>query len=99
MFSYLPNMTAKPREQLSFDTFLIVQWCIDVSSGMEFLSNAKIVHSDLAAKNILLTDKLHAKISDYGLSRQMYSRARYLKTQHVSWISIWHFKKNSALRI
>ena len=39
---------------------------------MEFLSNRNIYHGDLAARNILLTDSLIAKISDFGLSRRLY---------------------------
>ena len=39
---------------------------------MDFLSNRNIYHGDLAARNILLTDSLIAKISDFGLSRRLY---------------------------
>ena len=39
---------------------------------MEFLSKRNIYHGDLAARNILLTDHLIAKISDFGLSRRLY---------------------------
>ena len=40
---------------------------------MEFLTGKNIYHGDLAARNILLTDTLDAKISDFGLSRRLYS--------------------------
>ena len=39
---------------------------------MEFLSSKNIYHGDLAARNVLLTDQLVAKVSDFGLSKRLY---------------------------
>ena len=40
---------------------------------MDFLTQKNIYHGDLAARNVLLTEALDAKISDFGLSRRLYS--------------------------
>lgn len=39
---------------------------------MDFLGSKNIYHGDLAARNVLLTSTLDAKISDFGLSRRIY---------------------------
>lgn len=75
------------QKDFDFNIFMITKWSIEVARGMEFLSNAKVIHSDLAARNILLTDKMNAKISDFGLSRQLYSYSQYMKKQQVNLIS------------
>ena len=43
---------------------------------MDFLTEKHIYHGDLATRNVLLTDTLNAKISDFGLSRRLYADLR-----------------------
>ena len=62
--------------------------------GMEYLYKKKIMHGDLAARNILIggmegdpNDNYVAKISDFGLSKNFYDNYRYKKTnrEEVPW--------------
>ena len=39
---------------------------------MDFLAEKHIYHGDLAARNVLLTENLVAKVSDFGLARRLY---------------------------
>ena len=40
---------------------------------MDYLTGKGIYHGDLAARNVLLTEMLNAKISDFGISHRYYN--------------------------
>ncbi len=46
---------------------MLIRFCRDICNGMAFLHSHQVLHKDLAARNILLSDKT-AKIADLGLS-------------------------------
>lgn len=60
-------------------TIDLVCWLFQVARGMEYLASRKVIHGDLAARNILLCDDNVVKICDFGLSRSMYNRDIYKK--------------------
>ena len=39
-----------------------------IAKGMEYLARKRFLHKDLAARNILLTERFECKISDFGLA-------------------------------
>ena len=43
---------------------------------MDFLTERHIYHGDLATRNVLLTETFDAKITDFGLSRRLYTDIR-----------------------
>lgn len=62
----------------SLDHGDFLHMAIQVAAGMDYLSSHSFVHKDLAARNILVGEQLHVKISDLGLSREIYSSDYYL---------------------
>ncbi|XP_058815149.1 vascular endothelial growth factor receptor 1 isoform X2 [Topomyia yanbarensis] len=63
----------------SVTTTDLVCWASQVASGMEYLASRKVLHGDLAARNILLCDDNVVKICDFGLARSMYKSDNYKK--------------------
>jgi len=54
---------------------------------MEYLASHHYVHRDLAARNCLVGDNLSVKISDFGLSRDVYA-ADYYRIQSKSLLPV-----------
>ncbi|RXG54608.1 Vascular endothelial growth factor receptor 3 [Armadillidium vulgare] len=59
-------------------------WAWQVANGMEYLTSRKVLHGDLAARNLLLASNNVVKICDFGLSREMYKNYLYIKKSNVS---------------
>ncbi|CAL8100410.1 unnamed protein product [Orchesella dallaii] len=70
----------------------LLQWSYEIACGMEFLASKKVIHGDLAARNVFLTRDFTAKIGDFGLSRQLYHYSYYTKTAvtplPLKWLAI-----------
>lgn len=57
-------------DNVDLDRATIIRMAYEIASGMAYLHDtAKIIHRDLACRNVLVTDDGHMKIADFGLSR------------------------------
>uniref|UniRef100_A0A8C2AE17 receptor protein-tyrosine kinase n=1 Tax=Cyprinus carpio TaxID=7962 RepID=A0A8C2AE17_CYPCA len=73
----------------------LLHMSVQISSGMKYLASLNFVHRDLATRNCLLDRHLTIKISDFGMSRNLYSSDYYriqgravLPIRWMAWESI-----------
>ncbi|ODM91480.1 Vascular endothelial growth factor receptor 1 [Orchesella cincta] len=69
-------------EEDGLSTIELIRWSQEIASGMEYLGDMKVVHGDLAARNLLLAEGKRIKIADFGLARQLYQYSVYVKRQN-----------------
>ncbi|XP_078374585.1 ephrin type-A receptor 4-like isoform X2 [Oculina patagonica] len=69
----------RPNSRLSEKDLLSFAWMI--ADGMTYLSTMKVVHRDVAARNVLVGEKKVCKISDFGLARELEGDVYTRRTQ------------------
>ncbi|KAH9517899.1 Inactive tyrosine-protein kinase transmembrane receptor ror1 [Dermatophagoides farinae] len=88
------DITVDPSEILDISDCLHI--ATQIAAGMEYLSGHHYVHRDLAARNCLVGEHLTVKISDFGLSRDIYS-SDYYRVQSKSLLPVRWMPAESCL--
>ncbi|KAJ8673406.1 hypothetical protein QAD02_004668 [Eretmocerus hayati] len=92
--SVQPRMNVKTRSEFVQH---LLSWAFQIARGMEYLAQKKILHGDLAARNILLAEDKIVKICDFGLAKTMYKYDNYQKKSDgpvpLRWMAIESIKQ------
>ncbi|VBB25353.1 unnamed protein product [Acanthocheilonema viteae] len=85
------NLDEKINSDLVITLKQLLMFAVQISYGLEYLSQKGFVHRDVAARNILVHDKTNAKIGDFGLCRYIYRDSANYKSRGgrlpVKWMS------------
>ncbi|XP_077979390.1 uncharacterized protein LOC144434773 isoform X8 [Glandiceps talaboti] len=77
------NLHPGSRNLTSMD---LLHFAWQISKGMRFLESVKVIHCDLATRNVLLDGNKMCKISDFGLARDVSASGSmvYVKTSQTA---------------
>ncbi|XP_051550662.1 megakaryocyte-associated tyrosine-protein kinase isoform X1 [Myxocyprinus asiaticus] len=59
----------RTRGRFAVSSTQLLRFALDVCEGMEHLESKKLLHRDLAGRNILVSEDAVAKVSDFGLAK------------------------------
>ncbi|KAG5549944.1 hypothetical protein RHGRI_015042 [Rhododendron griersonianum] len=105
VYEYIPNGTLK--ESLSGKSGIKLDWmrrlriALGTAKGLQYLhelANPPIIHRDIKSNNILLDDRLNAKVADFGLSKLLGDPERGHVTTQVKGTMVSNFLHNPDLK-
>ena len=62
---------------------LILDFVLDICSGLKEIHNHNIIHRDLKPENLFVSNQLRVKIGDFGISKQLESPTEYTQSKNI----------------
>lgn len=78
------GMRATPRYvrlECQVKTSDLIKWAHQIAKGMAYLVERKVIHGDVALRNMLLDITQTVKIADFGLSKHIYTQTTVYQTK------------------
>ena len=72
------SLADDPTTDLAINIHILIKMSSQIANGMKYLSSKNYIHRDLAARNILVGEEFKVKISDFGMSRNLYTSHYYI---------------------
>lgn len=82
----------------------LLKWSYGIAKGMHYLAQNQIMHGDLAARNVLMSEDplkskcLLVKIADFGLAKKIYGDINYEKKSRLlvpwKWMALEYLKQD-----
>ncbi|KAK5925132.1 hypothetical protein CgunFtcFv8_017680 [Champsocephalus gunnari] len=73
-----PDYVSEEAADWPLDIDDLLRFSYQVAQGLDFLAAQNCIHRDVAARNVLLTDRREAKICDFGLARDIMNDSNYV---------------------
>ena len=66
-----------PSNNTQISTFTVVYMASQIASAMKYLASLNFIHRDIASRNCLIDNNFSVKLSDFGMSRNLYESHYY----------------------
>ncbi|XP_010219358.1 PREDICTED: LOW QUALITY PROTEIN: receptor tyrosine-protein kinase erbB-3-like, partial [Tinamus guttatus] len=72
LLEYVARTATGRKNRHSLSPQLLLNWCVQVAKGMYYLEEHRMVHRNLAARNVLLKSPSQAQVADFGVADLLY---------------------------